>query len=193
MVGSDLCLVVWLWVVVMGPGQFFVAWAGSGLPSMVWVWVWKISPKNVKFFIFFPSGSKKISLAGSKSTRVKGGSASYLLRVKINLGLGRVRAHLKWVVWTIFLKKLIRTKKFSIHYLLFAELPGAARVNLQPCEHTFCFVNSFQKCVLQLLGFQASIAQTEKGGIKVTPKPFLDRWGCACKISLRSCRGLDFH
>jgi len=58
----------------------------SGQPSMVWVWIWKISPKNVKFFNFFPFRSK--------STRVKGGSASYLLRVKNKLRSGQVKAHL---------------------------------------------------------------------------------------------------
>jgi len=56
---------------VMGPGQkflirvrlgqFFVARVVSGQQSMVWVWICKISPKNVKFFNFFPFGSKKIS------------------------------------------------------------------------------------------------------------------------------------
>jgi len=38
----------------VGSSQFFVARVGSGQPSMVWVW--KISPKKVKFFNFFPSG-----------------------------------------------------------------------------------------------------------------------------------------
>jgi len=42
-------------------GQFFVARVGSGQLFMVWAWIWKISPKNVKFFNFFPFGSKKIS------------------------------------------------------------------------------------------------------------------------------------
>jgi len=42
-----------------GSGQFFVARVGSGQPSLVWVW--KISPKNIKFFNFFPFRSKKIS------------------------------------------------------------------------------------------------------------------------------------
>jgi len=45
----------------MGQGQNFLTRVGSGQPSMVWVWVWKISPKNVKFFHFFPFWSKKIS------------------------------------------------------------------------------------------------------------------------------------
>jgi len=86
----------------MGPGQkfltrvrsFFVAQVGSGQPFLIWVWIWKISPKNVHFSIFFLFMSKKISLGRVKSTWVKGGSASYLLRVKSMLGLGRVRAHL---------------------------------------------------------------------------------------------------
>jgi len=29
-------------------------WPRSGQPSLVWVWVWKMSPKNPKFFNFFP-------------------------------------------------------------------------------------------------------------------------------------------
>jgi len=61
---------------------------GSGQTFMVCVWILKISSKNVKFFNFLPFGSKKISLVRSKSTRVKGGSASYLLRVKSTLGSG---------------------------------------------------------------------------------------------------------
>jgi len=56
-----------------------VARVGSGLPFMVRVW--KISPKNMRFFNFFPFGSKKIALGW-----VKVGSASYLLRVKSKLG-----------------------------------------------------------------------------------------------------------
>jgi len=43
--------------------------------------IWQLSPKNVKFFNFFPFGSK--------STQVKGGSASHLLRVKSKLGSGQ--------------------------------------------------------------------------------------------------------
>jgi len=45
----------------VGSGQFFVARVGSGQPFMVWVRIRKISPKTVKFFIFFPFGSKKIA------------------------------------------------------------------------------------------------------------------------------------
>jgi len=50
---------------------------GSGQPSMVWVW--KIHPKNVKFINLFPFLSKKSLWVGSKSTCVKGGSASFSL------------------------------------------------------------------------------------------------------------------
>jgi len=49
-------------LVVMSPGQKFLTLVGSGQPFMVWVWILKISPKNVKFFNFFPFGSKKIAL-----------------------------------------------------------------------------------------------------------------------------------
>jgi len=69
--------------VVIGPGETFLTQVRSGQPSMVWVWIWKISPKNIKCFNFFPSGSKKIS-----SGRVKGGSAPYLLWVKSMLRSG---------------------------------------------------------------------------------------------------------
>jgi len=51
----------------MGSGQKFLTRVESifrssgqlGQPSMAWVWIWKISPKNVKFSIFFPSGQVK--------------------------------------------------------------------------------------------------------------------------------------
>jgi len=75
LVGSTFC----------GSGQV-IAIFGLGL-------IWKISPKNTKFFNIFPSDQK--NLFWSKSTRrVKGGSTSYLLRVKSKRGLGWVRAHL---------------------------------------------------------------------------------------------------
>jgi len=45
----------------MGLGQKILTRVGSGQPFMVWVRIWKISPKNVKFFNFFPIGSKKIA------------------------------------------------------------------------------------------------------------------------------------
>jgi len=44
----------------MGPGRVNFFWLGSGQPFMVWVRILKISPKNFKFFNFFPFGSKKI-------------------------------------------------------------------------------------------------------------------------------------
>jgi len=49
------------------PVQNFLTMVGSGQLSLVWVWVWKISPKNPKFFNFFPIGSKKKPI----SSRVK--------------------------------------------------------------------------------------------------------------------------
>jgi len=64
-------------------------WVGLGQTYMVWVWIWKMSPKNVKFSIFFPSGQKISLRIGSESTRVEGGSASYLLQVKSKLGSGQ--------------------------------------------------------------------------------------------------------
>jgi len=65
----------------VGSGQFFAARVGAGQPFMVWVWIWKISPKNVNL--------GRQNLFGSESTRVEGGPASYLLRVKSKLGLGQ--------------------------------------------------------------------------------------------------------
>jgi len=44
---------------------------GSGSKFMVWVWIWKISPKNVKFFNFFPLRSKKISAGWVKKYLVQ--------------------------------------------------------------------------------------------------------------------------
>jgi len=48
----------------MGLDQNLLTQVGSCQPSMVWVW--KISLKNVKIFIFFPLGQKKISLGWVK-------------------------------------------------------------------------------------------------------------------------------
>jgi len=51
-----------LWIkLVMGPVQNFLTRVGSGQPFMVWVRIWKISPKNVKIFNFFPFRVKKIA------------------------------------------------------------------------------------------------------------------------------------
>jgi len=74
----------------VGSGQFFVL--GSGRVSHVWFGFefQKFPLKMSNFSIFFPSGQKKLLQVGSESTRVEAGSASYLLRVKSKLGLGRV-------------------------------------------------------------------------------------------------------
>jgi len=71
-----------------GVGSIFchLGWIGLSPPYMVLVW--KISPKNVKFSIF-PLWVKKISSGWVKKYRVKGGLASYLLRVKSKLGSGQ--------------------------------------------------------------------------------------------------------
>jgi len=58
-----------------------------GLSSLILVW--KISPKNTKFFKFFPSDQKKSLWAGSKSTQVIDRSTPFLLRIKSMLGLGQ--------------------------------------------------------------------------------------------------------
>jgi len=63
--------------------------------SLVQVWVWKIF---LKCQIIFPSGLKKLLWVRSKSTRVKGRSASYLLRVKSNLGSGPISS-LETYLW----------------------------------------------------------------------------------------------
>jgi len=66
-----------------------------GLVSHLWFGFefGKISPKTS---IFFLPGQKKSLRVGSESTWVNG-MASYLLRIKSKLRLGRVRAH-KWYV-----------------------------------------------------------------------------------------------
>jgi len=48
----------------------------------------KLPLKTSNFSIFFPSGQKKLLRVGLESTRVRAGSASYLLRVKSKLGSG---------------------------------------------------------------------------------------------------------
>jgi len=78
-------------ILVMGPGQKILTRVGStfskrltfsvsssdgsgsktfdkvsGKPFMVWVWIWKIFPKNITFFNFFPFGSKNFSLGWVK-------------------------------------------------------------------------------------------------------------------------------
>jgi len=65
------------------------------------VWVWKISPKNVKNFNFFPFGSKKSLWIRSKSTRSKAGQPLIYCRSKVSLS--RVRAHLYCLILFILL------------------------------------------------------------------------------------------
>jgi len=75
------------------------------------------------------------------------------------------------------------------NYLRYLALPGSI-CNLL---NIFCFINSFQKCALQLLWFQATQAQAREGaGFKLAPKSSLNRWGCACQISLRLTQGFGF-
>jgi len=74
----------------VGLGQFFVARVGSGQPFLFGLEFRKFPLKTANFSIFFPSGQKKLLRVGSESTRVKAGSASYLLWVKSKLGSGRV-------------------------------------------------------------------------------------------------------
>jgi len=83
----DWKILIFLVYIIWSGSKNFVAQVGSGQPSMVLVW--KISPENVKFFNNFPLGSKISLRAGSKSTRVKDGSAAYLLQVKSKLRSGQ--------------------------------------------------------------------------------------------------------
>jgi len=62
---------------------------GSGRPTLMSVWAWNVSPKRPKCSNFLPSDQKKWLRLGSKRTRVRGGSISYLLQVKRRLGSGR--------------------------------------------------------------------------------------------------------
>jgi len=72
-------------------------WVGLGQPFMVWVWIWKISPKNVKFFNFFPFVAKKLFGLVRKAPGLNAGRPLFLWGSKVNSGwvrLGQVRAHL---------------------------------------------------------------------------------------------------
>jgi len=77
----------------MGPGQNFLTRIGSGqVGSAIYGLGLNLENflyKNIKFFNFFLFGLKKSPRVGSKHTQVKGGSASYLLRVKSMLGSGQ--------------------------------------------------------------------------------------------------------
>jgi len=74
--------------VVVGPGQIFVTWVGSGGVSHLWFGYGfgKFPQKITIFSNFCPSGQKKCHRVGSKSTLVRAGSATYLLRVKSMFG-----------------------------------------------------------------------------------------------------------
>jgi len=77
----------------MGPGHKFLTQVRLGQSSMVWVCIWKISPKNIKFFNFFPFGSKKISSGWVKQYPGQR-RVGLLSTAGQKLGPGRVRAHL---------------------------------------------------------------------------------------------------
>jgi len=68
---------------VKDPGWVNLLLLRSGRANLLWVW--KISPKNPIFSIF-SFRVKKSHQVGSKNTRVKEGSGSYLLQVKSVLG-----------------------------------------------------------------------------------------------------------
>jgi len=65
---------------------------GLGQPFMVWVWIWKISPKNVKFSIFCPSGQKNLFRSGRKVPESEAGQPLIYSGSKVSSG--QVRAHL---------------------------------------------------------------------------------------------------
>jgi len=110
------------------------------------------------FSIFFPLGQKNYIRVGSKSTRVKGGSASYLLWIKSVLGSGQgpisrwiwyfrqlrnLQANLQksvkdaWIFFYLF-KYALKFFSLTAHFLagtylwffatLGQSLPGAIRV-----------------------------------------------------------------
>jgi len=58
-------------------------------PGRIWLGFGKCPLKDILFKVL-PSGQKKSLWVWSKSIRVKGGPASYLLQVKIKLGLSQV-------------------------------------------------------------------------------------------------------
>jgi len=76
---------------IFDPGQVGSVFCGSGRVSHLWFGLesGKFPLKILNFSIFFPSGQKNTLRVGLKSTRVKGRSAIYLLRVKSKLSLGQ--------------------------------------------------------------------------------------------------------
>jgi len=67
---------------------------GLGQPSLAWACIWKISPKNLRFYNFFPLDQKKSLGVRSKVLGSKTGQPHIYCAVKSMLGSGRVRAHL---------------------------------------------------------------------------------------------------
>jgi len=114
----------------MGLGQRFLTWVRSilccsGQVSHLWFGFGKFSLKILKF------GSKKSHRVGSKSTRAKDGSTSYLLWVKsmlrsrrvIFFDLGRInffdrvwsgRVSYLWFGFGIFSLKILKNSIFSL-------------------------------------------------------------------------------
>jgi len=74
----------------MGTDQKILTWVRSFFCCSGWVfnlWVWKNFPEKYQILQFFPFWvQKKYHRVGSKNTRVKPMSASYLLHVKSMLG-----------------------------------------------------------------------------------------------------------
>jgi len=77
---------------IFDPGRVNFLWLGLGRVSHLWFGFefGKFPLKTSNFSIFFLSSQKKSLQVGSESTHFKGGSASYLLRVKSKLRSGRV-------------------------------------------------------------------------------------------------------
>jgi len=103
----------------MGPGQKFLTRVGSG---QIFIGQDGLAicglgldlenfPLKCQIFHIF---SLRV---GSESTRVKGGSASYVLRLKSKLESGRVRAHLY--------KTSIHQKKMNTHENFILSKPSA--------------------------------------------------------------------
>jgi len=116
----------------VGSGQFFVARVRSGRVSHLWFGIEfrKFPLKASNFSIFYPSGQKKSLQVGSESTRVKAGSASYLLRVKSKLGSGRVGSGpissidiaMFCTLYRLTIFVVSSQRAFDIHILIFIKV-----------------------------------------------------------------------
>jgi len=110
---------------IFDQGRVNFLWLGLGQPFMVWVWIWKIPPKNVKFFNFFPIGSKKISsgqvwkypgwrqvsllfTAGQNYSRVRSGQGPSLLWILTQL-------HFRFTVIVLRHLTLMGKAKYCTH------------------------------------------------------------------------------